>query len=76
MNDYDNIFPMCFVNNYTGFVLSVIDMAFRGLHDANPLDPSILVLQDKHMSHLVDDRPKAWCIYMYAYVRKCTHRLK
>ena len=29
-------------------------MAFRGLHDANPLDPSVLVLQDKHRSHLVD----------------------
>ena len=45
---------MCFVNNYTGFVLSVIDMTFRGLHDADPLDPSVLVLQDKHRSHLVD----------------------
>ena len=29
-------------------------MAFRGLHDANPLDSSILVLQDTHRSHLVD----------------------
>ena len=29
-------------------------MAFRGLHDADPLDPSVLVSQDKHMSHLVD----------------------
>ena len=29
-------------------------MAFRELHDADPLNPSILVLQDKHMSHLVD----------------------
>ena len=54
INGYDTIFPMCFVNNYTSFVLSVIDMAFRGLHDADPLDPSVLVLQDKHRSHLVD----------------------
>ena len=45
---------MCFVNNYTDFVLSVIDMTFKGLHDADPLDPSVLVLQDRHMSHLVD----------------------
>ena len=45
---------MCFVNNYTGFVLSIIDMALRGLHDADPLDPSVLVLQDRHRSHLVD----------------------
>ena len=49
-------FPMCFVNNYTGFVLSVIDMAFKGLHDANPLDLFVLVLQDRHRSHLVDTK--------------------
>ena len=35
-------------------MLSVIDMTFRGLDDADPLDPSVLVLQDKHGSHLVD----------------------
>ena len=29
-------------------------MAFRGLHDADPLDPSMLVLQDRHGSLLVD----------------------
>ena len=29
-------------------------MAFRGLHDADPLDTSVLVLQDRHRSHLVD----------------------
>ena len=45
---------MCFINNYTSFVLSVIDIAFRGLHDADPLYPSVLVLQDTHMAHLVD----------------------
>ena len=45
---------MCFINNYIAFMLSVIDMAFRGLHDADPLDPSVLVLQDRHRSHLVD----------------------
>ena len=47
-------FPMCFVNNYIGFMLSVIDMTFRGLHNADPLDPSVLVLQDKHRSQLID----------------------
>ena len=45
---------MYFINNYTAFVLSVIDIAFRGLHDANPLYPSVLVLHDIHRSHLVD----------------------
>ena len=45
---------MCFVNNYIGFVLSVIDMTFRGLHDADPLDPFVLVLPDKHRSYLID----------------------
>ena len=45
---------MCFVNNYTDFVLSVIDMMFRGLHDVDPLDPSVLVLQDRHRLHLAD----------------------
>ena len=28
-------------------------MAFRGLHDADPLDPSALLLQDRHRSHFV-----------------------
>ena len=45
---------MCFVNNYTNFVLSVIDMAFRGLHDVDPLNPYALVFQDRHRPHLVD----------------------
>ena len=43
-----------FFNNYTEIVLSVIDMAFRALHDADPSDPSVLILQDRHRSHLVD----------------------
>ena len=29
-------------------------MAFKGLHDADPLDPFVLLLQDRHRSHLVD----------------------
>ena len=29
-------------------------MAFSGLHDADPLDPSILLLQERHRSHFVD----------------------
>ena len=45
---------MCFVNNYTSFMLFVIDMVFKGLYDANSLDPSVLVLQDRHRLHLVD----------------------
>ena len=45
---------MCLVNNYTGFMFFVIDMAFRGFYDTDPLDPYVLVLKDKHKSHLVD----------------------
>ena len=29
-------------------------MVFRGLHDANPLVPSVLLLQDRYRSHFVD----------------------
>ena len=47
---------MFFVNNYSVFVLSIIDMAFCGLYDADPSDPSVLVLQDRHRSHLVDTK--------------------
>ena len=45
---------MCFINNYIVIVLFVIDMDFRGIHDVDPLDPFVLVLQDRHKSHLVD----------------------
>ena len=44
---------MCFINNYTAFMLSVIDMKFKGLHDVDPLDPSVLALQDRHRSQIV-----------------------
>ena len=29
-------------------------MASRGLHDADPLDPSVLLLQGRHRSHFVE----------------------
>ena len=35
-------------------LLYLIDMAFRGIHDADPSDTSVLLLQDRHRSHLVD----------------------
>ena len=35
-------------------LLYLIDMAFRGIHDADPLDTFVLVLQDRHRSHLID----------------------
>ena len=44
IHDYDTSTIMFFVNNYIVFVLSVTDMAFSGLHDADPSDPSVLVL--------------------------------
>ena len=44
IHDYDTSISMFLVNNYTVFVLSFIYMAFRGLHDADPSNPSVLVL--------------------------------
>ena len=44
IHEYDTSISMFFVNNYTEIVLSVINMAFRALHDADPSDPSVLVL--------------------------------
>ena len=43
-----------FFNNYTEIVLSITYMAFRALHNVDPSYPSVLVLQDRHRSHLVD----------------------
>ena len=45
-----------FFNNYTEILLSITNMAFKALHDADPSDPSILVLQDRYRSHLVDTK--------------------
>ena len=54
IHDFDTSISMFFVNNYTIFVLFVTDMAFRGLHDVDPSDPSVLVLHDRYRLHLVD----------------------
>ena len=54
IHDYDTSISMFFVNNYIVFVLSRTVMEFRELHDADLSYPSVLVLQDRHMSHLVD----------------------
>ena len=39
-------------------------MTFRGLHDADPLNPSVLVLQDRHRSHLVDTEQVCILLFM------------
>ena len=39
-------------------------MAFRGLHDDDSLDPSVLVLHDKHRSHLVDTEQVCILLFM------------
>ena len=39
-------------------------MAFRGLHDADPLDPFVLLLQDRHRSHLVDNEQVCILLFM------------
>ena len=69
IHDYDTSISMFFVNNYTIFMLSVTDIAFKGLHDADLSDPSALVLQDRHKSHLVNT--KQVCILLnikYYYI--------
>ena len=57
-NYCDTLSTMCFTNMYSVFQTSsiyiYIYMAFRGLHDADPLDPSVLLLQDRHRSHFVE----------------------
>ena len=60
---------MFFVNNYTVSVLFVIDMVFKGLHDADHSDPSVLVLQDRHRLHLVDtEQVCILLIIKYCYI--------
>ena len=61
IHDYNTSISIFFVNNYTVFVLSITDMAFRGLPNADPLDPSVLVLHDRDRSHLIDTEQV--CIY-------------
>ena len=39
-------------------------MEFRGLHDADPLDPFFLLLQDRHKSHLVDTEQVCILLFM------------
>ena len=39
-------------------------MAFRGLHDTDPLDPFVLLLQDRHRSHLVDTEQVCILLFM------------
>ena len=43
IHDYDTSISMFFLI-ITEIVLSIIDMAFKGLHNADPLDPFVLVL--------------------------------
>ena len=39
-------------------------MAFRGLHDADPLDPYVLLLQDRHRSHFIDTEQVCILLFM------------
>ena len=39
-------------------------MAFKRLHDVDSLDPSVLVLQDRHRSHLVDTEQVCILLFM------------
>ena len=42
-------------------------MEFRGLHDADPLDPSVLLLQDRHRSHFIDTEQVCILIFMNSH---------
>ena len=44
IHDYDTSISMFSFNNYTKIVLSITNMVFKALHDADPSDPSVLVL--------------------------------
>ena len=56
---------MCFTNMYSVFRHpGYIYLAFRGLHDADPLDPSVLLLQDRHKSHFVDTEQVCILLFM------------
>ena len=45
-------------------------MAFRGIHDADPSDTFVLVLQDRHRSHLVDTDHTGTCVFDVAVLCK------
>ena len=62
---------MFFVNNYTVLMLSVTDMAFSGLHDADPSDPSVLVLQDRHRSHLINTEQVCILLSILLHIVPC-----
>ena len=42
-------------------------MAFRGLHDVDQLDPSVLLLQNKHRSDFVDTEQVCILLFMNSY---------
>ena len=60
---------MCFTNMYIVFSRhpGLIYMAFRGLHDADPLDPSVLPLQDRRRSHIVDTEQVCILLFMNSH---------
>ena len=56
-------------------LLYLIDMAFRGIHDAYPSNTSILVLQDRHISHLVDTKQVRFFINYQLLLTVVTYNL-
>ena len=52
-------------------LLYLIDMAFRGIHDADPSDTSVLFLQDRHRSHLVDTEQVRNLLIMHMDISSC-----
>ena len=52
-------------------LLYCIDMAFRGIHDADPSDTSVLSLQDRHRSHLVDTEQVRNLLIMHWVFSSC-----
>ena len=68
-NYCDTLSPMCFTNMYIVFFKhpGYIYMAFRGLQDADPLDPSVLLLQDRHRSHIIDTKQVCILLFMNSH---------
>ena len=64
-----------FVNRY--WLLYVTDKAFEGPYDADPLARFVLVLQDRHRSHLVDTTQVCFFhIINYCFLLLCNVRVE
>ena len=73
IKDYD-----CVIDYHLGKANVVVDtMSRKSVQTLRALNAHFSLLDDSTIVlELIADRLKAWCVYMYAYVRKCMRRLK